>query len=300
MKSGVGNQNKKASLMLLSKEATNKDTQLKTQLLISFTDDDSKGSERVWIDSGFFGGQRAELTIQKANFPENCFCYINQVTVSLVKGGEKAVYCDYVVIAQIMPMENIDPAINLDSYVPKQNEVVIYCPVYNTSTGLHRGITMKLCLVALRGDVEERFFSYGFHKEKSSVLYCSMKSPLPNLFSCTAFEKHVPFLMDQNKNKVKSSGLFMFLPSTLDRKEDFIQWKDHVHLRPIDVTIDELVDVTGLQKIDPVILDLSDERENHVAGYYKIIKKVAEISNQNLIRNSDAYLSSGGESHSDN
>ena len=110
-----------------------------------------------------------------------------------------------------------------------------------------------------------------------------MKSPLPNLFSCTAFKKHVPFLLDQNENKVKSSGFFMFLPSTLDRKEDFIQWKDHVHLHPIGVTTDELKDVTGLQKINPVILDLSDEREKHVAGYYKIMKKVAEISNQNLI-----------------
>lgn len=71
MKSGVGNQNKKASLMLLSKEATNKDTQLKTQLLMLFTENDSKGSERIWIKSGFFGNQRAGLTIQKANFPEN-------------------------------------------------------------------------------------------------------------------------------------------------------------------------------------------------------------------------------------
>ena len=57
--------------MLLSKEATNKDTQLKTQLLMLFTENDSKGSERIWIKLGFFGNQRAGLTIQKANFPEN-------------------------------------------------------------------------------------------------------------------------------------------------------------------------------------------------------------------------------------
>ena len=155
-----------------------------------------------------------------------------------------------------MLMANIDPAINLDSYVPKQNEVVIYCLVYNTSTGLYCGVTKKLGLITLKGDVKERLFSYGFHKEKSSVLYCSMTSPLPNLFSCNAFKEHVPFLLDQNENKVKSSGLFMFFYCTLDRKEDFIKWKYHVHLHPNDVTIDELVDVTGLQKINPVILDL--------------------------------------------
>ena len=266
---------------------------------MSFMDDDSKGSERIWTESNFFGDQKAELTIQKANIPENSLIYINQTTVSLVKGGEKTIYCDYVVNVQIMPMANIYPAINLDTYTPKQNEVVIYCPVYNTGTGLYCGVTKKLGLITLRGDVKERFFSYGCNKEKSSVLYCSMKSPLPNVFSCTAFKKHVPSLLNQNENKVKSSGMFMFLPSTLDQKEDFIQWKDHVHLHPIDLSIDDLIEVTGLPKINPVILDLSDEREKHVAGYCKIMKKVTEISNQNFIRNSHAYISSGGKTDPD-
>ena len=153
----------------------------------------------------------------------------------------------------------------------------------------------------MRGDVKERFFSYCYNKENSSVLYCSVKSPLLNVFSCTAFKKHVPYLLDQNENKVKSSGMFMFLPSTLDRKEDFIQWKDHVHLHTIDLTIYNLAEVSSIAKINPVILNSdSAEREPHVVGYYKIMKKVEEISNQNLIRNSDAYLSSGEKTDPDN
>ena len=32
----------------------------------------------------------------------------------------------------------------------------------------------------------------------------------------------------------------MFLPSTLDRKETFLQWQDRVHLHPVDVSYDEL------------------------------------------------------------
>ena len=139
---------------------------------MSFTDDESKGSEKIWINSGFFDYQRAELSIQKANFPENSLIYVNQASVSLVKGGEKAIYCDYVICAQIMPMANSDPAINFDTYVPKDNEVVIFCLVYNTSTGLYRGITKKLRMITLRGDMKETFFSYGYSKEKSSILYC--------------------------------------------------------------------------------------------------------------------------------
>ena len=97
-KSNVGNQNKKALMLYLSKEGSSKDQQLKTQMLLSFQDDESKGSEKIWQESGFFGNQRAELTILKVNFPENKLCYINQSTVFLVKGGEKALYLHFVVL----------------------------------------------------------------------------------------------------------------------------------------------------------------------------------------------------------
>ena len=123
----MASQNKRAFLMLLSKEANTKDTQLKSQLLLSFKDDDqSKGSENIWLQAGFFREQRADLTLQKANFLEITLTYVNQARVSLVKSGEKAIYCDYVILAQIMPLAIIDPLINLNTYEPKDNEVVIY------------------------------------------------------------------------------------------------------------------------------------------------------------------------------
>ena len=148
-KSNVGNQNKKSLMLYLSKEATSKDQQLKTQMLLSFQDDESKGSEKIWLESGFFGDQRAELTILEANFSENMLCYINKVTVSLAKGGEKALYLDFVVLDQIMPVANVNPEINLDTYGFKENEVLIYCPVYNKSTGLYGGLTKKLGHITL-------------------------------------------------------------------------------------------------------------------------------------------------------
>ena len=109
-----------------------------------------------------------------------------------------------------------------------------------------------------------------------------MKSSLPNIFSCTAFKKHVSLLLDQNENKVKSSRIFFFLPSTLDRKEEFIQWKEQVHLHPIDLNIDNLMEISGLTDINPALLE-SNHREKILPGYYKIMKKIVEISNQNLI-----------------
>ena len=175
----------------LSKKATNKDVQLKSQMVMTFQDDESKGSEKIWLETGFFGDQRAEFTILKGNFPENSFCYVNQGSLSLVKGGEKAIYLDFVILGQLMPAANTNPAINLDTHVLKEYEVIMYSPVYNKSAGLYGGFTRRLGYITLRGDDRERFYSYGYNKEKSSLLYCSMKTLLQNIFSCTAFKKHL-------------------------------------------------------------------------------------------------------------
>ena len=127
-----------------------------------------------------------------------------------------------------------------------------------------------------------------------------MKTELPNIFSCTASKKHTSFLIDQNQNQAKFSEMFFYLPSTLDRKEAFLQWKEHVHLYPVDLSLDDVKALTGIKEINPALLDDQNARENIISGYYKLIKKIAEVSNQNLVRNSDAYLSGGGKTDSDN
>ena len=118
-------------------------------------------------------------------------------------------------------------------HVFKDNEVLLYVPVYNKATGLYGGITKKLGQITLRGDDQERFFSNDYSKEKSSMFYCYMKQPLPNIFHCTAFKKHHSFLLDKNKKKVKFPKMFLYFPSTLDRREDFLQYKDHVYIQLI-------------------------------------------------------------------
>ena len=253
-KSSVGNQNKKDSVLYLLKEATSKDAQLKTQMVLSLQDDESKNTERIWSESSFIGDQRAELTILKANFPKNTLVLVNQGTVSLVKGGEKAIYLDFVIIGQLMPAANIDPKIDLDNYECKENEVILYIPVYNTATGLYGGLVKKLAYITLRGDAKEKFMSYGYSKENSSLLYCSMKKPL-SIFNCTAFKKHVSFLLDENQNHAKFPNLFLYLSSTLHRKEEFLHWKDNVHLHPVDLTYDDIKQVAGQNQMDPSWLD---------------------------------------------
>ena len=94
--------------------------------------------------------------------------------------------------------------------------------------------------------------------------------------------------------------MFLYLPSTLDRKEEFLKWKDHVHLHPIDVSYDELKAIHNDGDMNPALLDHKELRKEVMSGYHKVMKKIAEVSNQNLVRNSDAYISNGGKIDPDN
>ena len=109
--------------------------------------------------------------------------------------------------------------------------------------------------MTLRGDEGERYYSYGFSKEKSIVLYCSVKDPLPNIFHCTAFKKQHGLLLHENQKKVPFSKFFLYLPATSDRKEKFLQWKDHVHLHLTDVNYEELKLMNESVDMNPALLD---------------------------------------------
>ena len=47
-------------------------------MFVSFRDDKEKNSKNAWLESRFFDDRQSDLIIQKANFPENTLCYVNQ------------------------------------------------------------------------------------------------------------------------------------------------------------------------------------------------------------------------------
>ena len=279
--------------MILSTESQSENQKSRSQLMVSIGENKDSNTENIWKKSGFFKDQRIDLTIPKANFPENTLCYVNQGTVSQVKDGE-AIYLEYVILGQIMPLANPDPSIDLDNYEFKDNECLLYVPLYNTETGLFKGLGKKLGYISLRGDKSEAFYSYGYDKERSKLLYCTMKQPLPNIFQCTSFKKHKDFLIQEKLNESNSSSLFLFLPSTLDRKEEILQFKNSVNLHPIDALYDDLKAMTNDKNFDPSQLD-SPSRDSILPLFYSYMKKIAETSNNNLVRNSNAFRASGGK-----
>ena len=128
-------------MLFLSKEAFSKDENFKLQMMLSMKDDKSESqTELVWKDNGFFGDQRTDIIIVKANFTENPLVYVNNGSITSVKGGH-AMYLDFVILAQILPVANPPPGLDLDTHKFQENEVLIYTPLYNTENGLYRGLT---------------------------------------------------------------------------------------------------------------------------------------------------------------
>ena len=71
---------------------------------------------------------------------------------------------NFVILGQIMPIANPDPKFDIDNYVCKDKEFIIYCPVYNKSTAVYGGLTKKFGYITLWGDSGEGFFSNGYNK----------------------------------------------------------------------------------------------------------------------------------------
>ena len=81
-------------------------------MAVLFQDDETKNREEVWQESVFLDDRPSDLSIPKANFPENTLCYVNQGSVSLVKGRGQAIYLEFVVCGQLMLIANPDPTTN--------------------------------------------------------------------------------------------------------------------------------------------------------------------------------------------
>ena len=77
-----------------------------------------------------------------------------------------------------------------------------------------------------------------------------------------------------------------FLPSTVNRVEKINKYLGSVNLNAVDVNISEFG-----KNFDPSKLDFnSAEREDIRKSVLKVLRKVTNLSRQNLKRNADGYL----------
>ena len=270
-------------MLLLSKEMSDKDKSMKTQLMLKSEPQNKLSGEQIWKKNGFFKDVRAQLSLEKVNIPENCLIYINQGFLSTVKNGEIAMYLDNFIIGQLIIAAN-QPK-DIESYVCEPNEVKLLSPVYELESGQFKGIRKQMAFIVLRGDSDETFLSYGFDKTRSKTLFSYSKQQIPNAFVSVAFKKHFEQIMSGDRDE--SSALFYFLPSLSDRKEEINQYLNNVSLTPVDLTVDFIEQFSENVAFKPDLLSSSDEKERkpQVEILYGLFKHMATVSDQNLERN---------------
>ena len=182
----------KASMLLLSKEASESDESLKTQLILSTNSQPERISGEVLQRKNcFFSDERSDFNTEKKNNPENAICFTNQAFLSTVKRRELAIYCHQFIIGQLLVAAEkyaANQPENIDEYVCKKNEGRLITCLYDKSTGEFQGIKLSLAYIILRGDSEEAFFSYGVDTKKSTVLYSAAKERIPNAIISTCFK----------------------------------------------------------------------------------------------------------------
>ena len=115
---------------------------------------------------------------------------------------------------------------------------------------------------------------------------------MPSIFQCTAFKKHIQYLLDQNQ-KEDFSHMFIYLPSTLGYKEALNEYSEHFHLHLIDVSYEQLKALNVQEGFNPAGLDNCSKQSKITKILYFFMKEAAAASNHNLVRNSNAFLANG-------
>ena len=81
-----------------------------------------------------------------------------------------------------MPFAIPDPKINLDNHDFKDNEVLLFCPSYNTESGLYEGLKKKLEHITLRGDAMRDSLATATKKKTAKFYFVQVSNEFLKFF----------------------------------------------------------------------------------------------------------------------
>ena len=225
--------------------------------------------------------------MDKENFPENSIIYINQGYLT-IKDNRKLYYADCYLIGQINERANAPE--DIESHVCQDREVKIYRPRYDPVTGNFLGLYETLGYIVVMGDQEEHFLDYSYCKQNSKILYSYHRKRIPSSFSGTFFNRH-KLRFDSGSLQTTFSNVFYFLLSTTDRSEEINRYLGSVNLSPIHIPENSFETKENVS-FDQSKLDfICQEKEIMTGAVVKMLKKIADMSNANLLKNTDGLLS---------
>ena len=156
--------------------------------------------------------------------------------------------------------------------------------------GLFKDYYETLAYIMVREDSQEHFLDYSYSKQNSKILHCYYKKRIPSSFPGTFFNRH-RIRFESGAFQTTFSNLYYFLPSTTHRVKDRNRHRGSINLLPIDIPektfeVEEMLNLT-LQSL----ITIAQKRKKLLRLWVKMLKKIIEISNSNLIKNTGRLLS---------
>ena len=111
---------------------------------------------------------------------------------------------------------------------------------------------------------------------------------MPNSFSGTFFNRE-RIQYESGALQTNFSRRYYFLPSITDRVKEINRHMGSLNLLPIDIS-EETFEVDGV-RFDPSKLDYDNpDKEKMAQAVMKVLKKVVDLSNLNVIKNANGLL----------
>ena len=121
-------------------------------------------------------------------------------------------------------------------------------------------------------------------------MHSHYKKRIPSSFSGT-FSNRPRIQYESGALQTTYSNLYYFLLSTTDRVEDINRHMGSINLLPIDIP-EKRFEVEDNVHFDPSKLDYEcPEKKKITQAVVKMLKKIIDISNANLVKNVDGLLS---------
>ena len=276
----------------MSKATTENDRNISTKM-VAATFENELGSEvvsyeRVWKQYGFFNTRKSGYSMEKVvNFPENLLFYLNQSYLT-IKKNKKIYYCDFFIIGQIVQASN--PPEDMSTYVLKENKVKMFRPKYNPDTGEFLGLYETVGFMGVRGSPAEVFFNYGYDKEKSKVLYAHYRRRIPNSFSSIIFNRH-RVMIESSEADAEFSNIYFLLSSITNRNEEINKYSKNASISLIDVSQEQLNNWAGVEFNHSKLELFRSDKALMSAAVVKCHRHINDISNSNVVRNTNSLLS---------
>ena len=151
-----------------------------------------KIGEQVWQNDGYFGKINTDYSTHKNDFPENYLVYVNQAFLTL-KDRDTMIYCDYIMLGQIIPFKSPPEPENIDEYIKNDKKLVkMYLPMYDTATGKFLGIKESVGYIIIRNQEEEVFLSYGYF-QNMKLLCSAIKNSRYQIYFAVRLSMHISY-----------------------------------------------------------------------------------------------------------